>query len=157
MSIRKLRPSDRGEIERIVRETGVFSEQEVAIALELLDIAITNPAQRDYEIHVAEDDCGVLGYICFGPVPLTQGVYDLYWIAVSPGAQGKGVGKQLVAFMEDALEARRARKVMIETSSTPVYDPTRAFYLRLGYHEAARIADFYKPGDAKVIYARDLG
>jgi ribosomal protein S18 acetylase RimI-like enzyme len=157
MNIRKLRPSDRGEIERIVRETGVFSEQEVAIALELLDIAVTNPAQRDYEIKVAEDDSGVLGYICFGPVPLTQGVYDLYWIAVSPAAQGKGVGKQLVAFMEEELEARRARKVMIETSSTQVYDPRRAFHLRLGYHEAARIADFYKPGDAKVIYARDFG
>lgn len=156
MSIRKFRPSDRGDIGLILRSAGVFSEPEVAVAVELLDIAIANPGQLDYEIHVAEEAGRIVGYICFGPVPLTVGVYDLYWIAVTPEAQGKGVGKALVAFMESELSRRGARKVMIETSSTEAYDATRAFYERRGYNVVARLADFYKPGDDKTIFSRDL-
>ncbi len=157
MSIRKLRPSDRDPIERILRGTRVFSEQEVSVALELIDIANGKPDQTDYEIYVAEDPPGpVAGYICYGPVPLTQGVYDLYWIAVSQDLQGRGIGKLLLRFMEDSLAERRARKVMIETSSTSGYVGTREFYEKNGYREIARIRDFYKPGDDKVIFSRDL-
>jgi len=156
MSIRKLRPSDRSEIERVLRATGFFSEDEVSVALELLDTAIARPEQRDYEIYVEEGASGLLGYICFGPTPCTVGTYDLYWIAVAPEAQGQGVGGRLVAFMEVILRAKGARKVIIETSSQPLYEGTRGFYLKIGYREAARITDFYKPGDDKVIYARDL-
>ncbi|MEW6363970.1 MAG: GNAT family N-acetyltransferase [Acidobacteriota bacterium] len=157
MSIRKLRPSDRDPIERILRGTGVFSEQEVSVALELIDIANGKPEQTDYEIYIAEDPpARIAGYICYGPVPLTQGVYDLYWIAVSQEVQGQGIGKALLTFMEESLAGRRARKVMIETSSTGGYLGTRAFYERNGYREIARIRDFYRPGDDKVIFSREL-
>ena len=39
----------------------------------------------------------------------------------------------------------------------PPYAPTRGFYLRCGYYQAALLKDFYAPGDDKVIYAKDVG
>jgi hypothetical protein len=44
----------------------------------------------------------------------------------------------------------------IDTSGREQYAPTRAFYERMGYHQAACLADFYAPGDARVIFARLL-
>jgi ribosomal protein S18 acetylase RimI-like enzyme len=45
---------------------------------------------------------------------------------------------------------------MIETSSQPKYLPTRKFYEKLGYREMARIPDFYRPGDDRVIFGKYL-
>jgi ribosomal protein S18 acetylase RimI-like enzyme len=99
----------------------------------------------------------VAGYAAYGPTPLTQGTYDLYWIAVSPDRQGSGLGRHLMDWVESRLQESGGRLLLIETSSQTRYDPTRRFYLRLGYREAARIADFYRPGDDRVTYAKYLG
>jgi len=39
------------------------------------------------------------GYACYGPTPLTQGVYDLYWIVVDPQLSGKGFGRYLLEYV----------------------------------------------------------
>ena len=96
------------------------------------------------------------GYLSWGPTPLTEGTYDLYWMAVAPDKQGRGYGKRLVGWLEERARAERGRLVIIETSSQTKYKPTREFYLGLGYREAARIPDFYKPGDARIIYTKYL-
>ena len=44
----------------------------------------------------------------------------------------------------------------VETAGREQYRPTRAFYEACGYEIAARLDDFYAPGDAKVIYLRVL-
>jgi ribosomal protein S18 acetylase RimI-like enzyme len=88
---------------------------------------------------------------------MTEGTYDLYWIACHPARQRTGVGTALLAAMEADLRRRGARLVRVETSGTPVYQPTRAFYERAGFHETARIHDFYRPGDDLVIFTRRLG
>jgi hypothetical protein len=46
--------------------------------------------------------------------------------------------------------------VVIETSSQPLYAPTRAFYVRRGYKEVARVQDFYADGDDRVIFAKRI-
>jgi ribosomal protein S18 acetylase RimI-like enzyme len=86
----------------------------------------------------------------------------LYWLAVHPGAQGRGVGRQLVAFLERQLESRGARMLVAETSSRADYARTREFYQRAGFAEAARIRDFYAPADDRIIFttrltAREVG
>ena len=98
----------------------------------------------------------VAGYACFGATPLTQGTYDLYWIAVDPKLHGAGVGRALMRATEDAVRAEGGRLLLIETASKPSYDKTRAFYLAWGCSEVARVPDFYAIGDDKVIYARTL-
>ena len=43
-----------------------------------------------------------------------------------------------------------------ETSGRLQYAPTRSFYRRCGYREAAVFADFYAPGDDKVVFEKHL-
>lgn len=130
----------------------MFNEEEIAIALELLDAK----PEAGYRFVVAECASKVAGYACFGATPLTVGVFDLYWIAVDPTLHGTGVGQRLMDASEDAIRAEGGRMVVIETASKPAYDKTRAFYLAYGCREVARVPDFYAIGDDKVIYAHTL-
>ena len=98
-----------------------------------------------------------MGYACFGPHPLTQGTYDLYWIAVDPVAQGHGIGHALLARVEAEVQARGGRLLLIETSSTPAYASARRLYETSGYRCEAIIHDFYAPGDDLLIFSKDLG
>jgi aminoglycoside 6'-N-acetyltransferase I len=154
--IRPLRDGDREPIERIVAATGVFTDDELAIALELVDTVLGKPGQKDYRIRVYEEGGKVLGYYCIGPTPATDATYDLYWIAVDPAAQGKGVGAQLDEHAAGLIRETGGRLVIAETSSRPAYDGTRAFYRRRGYEEVARIREYYRPGDDLVVFGKYL-
>ena len=155
----KLRPHDRERIAELLVSTRVFSHDEVAVALELFDIGIAEQGRGgaddahapDYEFTGAFEQDRVLGYACAGPTPATEGTFDLYWLAVDPAAQGKGVGRALVREVERDLRTRGARLLLVETSSRPDYENTRAFYARCGYSEAARIRDFYAPADDRIM------
>jgi ribosomal protein S18 acetylase RimI-like enzyme len=157
MTVRALQRGDRPFIERLLHETQVFTEAEIACALELIDIYLNAANQRDYLLFCAVDhEDHVFGYVCFGPTPLTDAVWDLYWIAVSPEKQKRGIGKLLLSFVETHVRAQTGRRLIIETSSLPRYEPTRIFYERHGYRELARIADFYAIGDDRIIYGKDF-
>lgn len=153
--LRPMARADRQVVLELIWRTGFFTAAEIQVAEELIDIYLNNPEQRDYHIVVAENEQGqVVGYMTYGPTPLTEGTWDLYWIAVAPEAQGRGYGKQLVDWLEAEVRKHRGRLVLIETSSQPKYQPTRKFYKKLGYAEIARIRDFYRPGDDRVIFGK---
>ena len=158
MTIRGLREEDREPLGRILEATRSFSAAEVKVAMELIDYALAKPGQTDYFFHCAEDGEGRLaGYMCYGEVPLSDRCWDLYWIAVDPSLQGRGLGKAMVTFMEADLRERRARKIFIETGGKASYGSTRKFYEAQGYSEIARIPDFFAVGDDKVIFGKDVG
>ena len=96
----------------------------------------------------------LVGYACYGATPGADRTFDLYWIAVHPSAQGTGSGTILLSEVERRLEDTDARMFVVETSSRPEYDPTRAFYRARGYAEAARMRDFYAPSDDRVIFTK---
>ena len=125
-------------------------------ALELMDIYVDEPTQKDYELSSAIDGETVAGYVCFGPTPLTEGTYDLYWIAVDPARQHQKIGRQLMTYAEEVIRSRRGRLVVVETSSQPRYENTRKFYLRLNYTELARLRGYYRADDDLVIYGKYL-
>lgn len=157
ITIRALRRDDRLRIKQILLETGNFTSVEIEVALELIDIYLDRPEQKDYILYCAVDQHDrVAGYVCYGPTPMTEGTWDLYWIAVDPKRQGSGVGKALLDFVENRIRAQNARLLMIETSSKPNYNATRQFYFRQNYQEIARIPDFYAVGDDRVIYRKLL-
>jgi D-alanine-D-alanine ligase len=152
LTIAPLSPSHRSQIQEIVSATGVFSTEEVGVAIEVFDERGT-----DYEFIGAFDGEDLLGYACFGPTPSTAGTYDLYWIAVHPAAQRSGAGAALMAEVERQLNERGARMVVVETSSRDDYAPTRSFYHKRGYTEAARLRGFYAPGDDRVVLTKRVG
>lgn len=155
--IRPMTPADRPAVLALIQATGFFRPDEVAVAEELIDITLDRPDQKDYGIVVAEGPGGeVAGYMTYGPTPLTLGTYDLYWMAVDPKAQGRGIGKALVLWLEEHVRREGGRLIVIETSSTEKYEPTRRFYLGLNYTEVARIPDFYGPGDGRIIYTKRM-
>lgn len=153
--IRPMRPQDKTPVLDLIRATGMFMPGEFVVAEELIDIYLGVPEQQDYRIVVIEDAReGVAGYLTWGPTPMAEDAYDLYWMAVAPAEQGKGRGKELVRWLEAEVRKINGRMIIIETSSQPKYHPTRQFYIGLDYKEVARIPDFYKPGDDRVIYAK---
>jgi ribosomal protein S18 acetylase RimI-like enzyme len=157
MTVRRTERQDLEAIRSIVTATGVFSEEEIGIAVELLEIFLNDPDQKDYEIFSYVDGEGkVLGYICIGPTPATQATYDLYWIAVDPTTHSKGIGTVLLNFTEDMLRQRGGRLLIAETSSTSKYDNTRQFYERKKFQKLAHIKEYYKPNDDLVIYGKYL-
>jgi ribosomal protein S18 acetylase RimI-like enzyme len=156
--IRPLESRDKAAVMALIEATGFFRPEEAVVAEELIDIYLTVPGQKDYRVVVIEDGEGrVAGYLTFGPTPMAVGVFDLYWMAVDPRAQGRGYGRRLVEWLEDEARAERARLIIIETSSTPKYEPTRRFYLGLKYSEVACIPDYYQAGDDRVIYTKRIG
>lgn len=146
-----LHPRHRSRIEEIVRATGVFSEDEVRVAVELFD------APDDYEFIGAFEGDQLVGYVCFGSTPSTDRTFDLYWIAVHPDTQRAGIGNALMSELERRLWDRKARLVVVETSSRDAYAPTRRFYQKRGYQETARLRDFYAPGDDRIVLTKRVG
>lgn len=154
MEIRPASAPDRQKLDSLLHRISTFTPQEVACALELIDAALAG--SPDYRVQVAAEQDELLGYICYGPTPMTQGTWDLYWIASDPAARGKGVGGGLVKSMEADLKARGGRLIRVETSATEEYGPTRGFYEAMRYAEEARFRDFYKLGDDLVILSKKL-
>ncbi len=159
MHIRPLKPADRSRIGEMVVSSGNFNAVEIETALELVDEALRAGEASGYIIAVLEDkkeDPDVMGYACYGPTPLTQGVYDLYWIVVDPAAQGKGFGRLLIEYVERDVVKRGGRMLLIETSSQETYRATIRFYEQTGYELVARIKNFYRIGDDKLVFSKEL-
>ena len=161
MKIRPVDPKDRDRIHEILKAVGIFTDDEVKSAIELVDIGLEHPERGEYLVYVLEaPDSGpnrtVQGYVCYGPTPLTEGVFDLYWIAVDPKRQRQGIGQLLLRFVENEVRRQRGRMLLIETSSKETYGATLRFYQRSGYEEISRIKDFYRIENDKVVFCKKL-
>ena len=151
-----LRAADIAAVRNLVLTTGFFSSAEVEIAAELVEETLSSQAASGYRFLLLEQHGMLVGYTCYGEIPGTAGSYDLYWIVVAPGQQGQGRGRWLLDTTEARISALGGRLIYAETSSRAQYAPTRRFYEGAGFHEVARLPDYYAPGDGKVIYAKSL-
>ena len=127
--IRPMGRDDRAPLFGILDTIPEFSHDDVAVAREVIDSYLHSPSGSGYHVLVAEVDGSVVGYICYGPTPLTQSR-----IVESGG-----------------------RLALIETSSRPEYEKTMRFHLYHGYELVARIPDFYAPGDDRLTLQKRLG
>ncbi len=150
------RPSDRTAVRRMVAGTGFFSPAEIAIAVELVDDRLSRGRRSDYRFLFAERKDLPIAYTCYGAIDGTWSSYDLYWIVVRNDLRKIGIGRDLMKRTEDRILRSKGSRVYVDTSSRDQYAPTRAFYVRCGYRQAAVLPDFYAPGDGKVIYEKIL-
>ena len=153
-SLRPVGRAHRARLEQLTRGTGLFREEEVATAVELLDESLAG--DDDYQFVAAFADDQLVGYACWGATPGTAATSDLYWIVVDRARQGGGIGSQLLGEVERRLTADGRRLVVVETSSRADYTPTRAFYESRGYTRTATIPGYYAPGDDLVVFTKDL-
>jgi len=155
MLIRQIERKDVDPLRKILQATEVFREEEVETAVELMEATLGET--DDYIQKTAVDEADVVqGYYCVGPTPMTKSTFDLYWIAVNPEHQGKGIGRQLLLDCEQTVGAMNGSLIVVETSSLPKYEGTRIFYTRNNYLETARIRNYYAPGDDLMIYTKHL-
>ena len=151
--IRPIEAADREPIRKLIAGTGAFKPFEVDVAMELVDIALTQKDQEDYRPFVlVEDDGTVAAYACFGKNPMTKATYDLYWIATHSERWGKGYGREITGFVVEEVRKMGGKLLVIETSSQESYGTTRLFYEKIGCTLAATLPDYYDEGDDKLIY-----
>lgn len=148
--------SDPTSVLQIARSSGFFSPAEIELAQELVHDKLTNPENSSYRFLFAGHGNTVVGYTCYGLIPATSGSYDLYWIAITDQMRGRGLGKQLLLKTEQTIKHLNGRLIYAETSSRDLYLPTRLFYEKCLYRPEAVLADFYAPGNSKVIYSKTL-
>ncbi len=156
--IRSIRPEDREAVRSLIEGTGAFKPNELDVAMELVDIALSKPGQDDYHPFVLEEDDGtVVSYACFGKNPITKSTFDLYWLATRADRMGKGYGRKIVAFVEEEVRRLGGKLLVIETSSKESYGPTQEFYRKIGCTLAATLPGYYDEGDDKLIYLKKIG
>ncbi len=139
-----------------MKNTPEFKPSEFKVAKEVIDSCLRDDDNSGYFILVAQADAEIIGYICYGPTPLTENTWDIYWETVARNNRGKGIGGRLIKAAEREIIKAKGRLILIETSSTPAYENTRQFYHRHGYIEIARVPDFYEPGDDKIILQKRI-
>jgi ribosomal protein S18 acetylase RimI-like enzyme len=154
--IRRSEPADRDRVLDLTQRTGFFRPDEIEIAREVLDEALRDGPGGHYQSFVIDVEGAVAGWVCCGPTPCTVGTWDIYWIAVDPAYQKRSLGRALLHHAETCIRERGGLLAVLETSGRDDYLPTRGFYLKCGYDEAALIRDYYSAGDAMVIYTKRL-
>jgi GNAT superfamily N-acetyltransferase len=157
MFIRPAERRDRKQIRQLIQHRETITQTELEVAMQVLDEALRHPERGDYYVFCAIDDSGsIAGYICFGPIPLTDDCYDLYWIVVDKSFAKRGMGTGLLAFMEGFLAGKGARQLYVDTESGPAYEAARSFYEKNGFHEVCVLDDFYRKGASKLIFMKEV-
>jgi ribosomal protein S18 acetylase RimI-like enzyme len=155
--VRPIVKDDRESIQRLLVRSTTFNQAEIDTALEVIDAALAQPEKEEYIVYCTHLPSGdLVGYICFGPIPMTDRCYDLYWIIVDRKFTRRGVGAELMLSMEETLTKKNGRRIYIDTSSAPQYEAARLFYENCGFVVDSVLDDFYRIGDDKVIYRKDI-
>lgn len=94
-----------------------------------------------------------LHHVIWGP---EQNVW-LAWFAVDPACQGQGLGRRLLAAVEEVAVEKGYRKLLVETYQHEDFEKARRFYESNGFRETGRIANYLSDGSAMVIYAKTIG
>ncbi len=156
ITVNRAQHQNGARIIKITEKTAVFNKTEVKCVKELWEDYLNERTNSEYHFLVGQDGDDIAGFICYGPHALTEGAYDIYWIAVDPKFQKRGVGAVMIQKVEDEIRQLGGSLLILETSSTPPYEPARNFYLRTGFILEATIRNFYSAGDHLQIYTKPV-
>ena len=154
--IRPLETRDSSAAREILIACGVFSEEEVKVALDLSEEGVAVGLAGHYPHFAAKLDGVLRGYVCIGRTSLTRATWHLYWIAVNPAVQAHGIGRALQPHSEGFIRSLGGERLVLETSARADYERTRRFDQRASYTQVGFIRDFYRPGDDCVMFCKVL-
>ena len=156
MVIRPTVPEDSETLIGLAAETGVFKPLEIQALREVLhDYFATTQALGHLSVTL-EQNGEILGFAYYAPVAMTDRSWSLWWIAVKKHTQARGLGSRLLKYVEDDVQAKNGRMLLIDTSSLPNYAPTRKFYLKHQYEVGSEFRDFYADGDNLVVFRKRI-
>lgn len=156
---RSLQAADRPLLVALLDSLSAFTEDERAVAMELVDARLSHPESDDYRFILSfaaepDADARLAGYLCYGRTPMTQSTYDLYWIGTSPDFARSGVARGLVASMEGEIAREGGGTIRVETGSREGHGSAVHFYDATSFARTATIPDFYAPGDDLIIFTK---
>ena len=143
---------DVGTVRRLVRSSGFFSAVEVLVAVELVRERLAHGEESGYRFLFAESRGRTVGYACYGPCDRMPGWFDLYWLVVEDRLRGRGVGGMLLESVVRRTRAEAGLGLVVETSGTDLYAPSRGFYEAHGFCVERVVRDHYSLGDDMVVY-----
>ena len=155
--IRLTTPDDTTALLALADSLGIFQPKELEELRGMLADYFDGDNNRDRDdipFWLTDDDNGPVGVAYCAPEQMTNGAWNLLFIAIHPERQGQGRGTALIHSVEKTLKARGARLLLVETSAS--FEHTRAFYRKCGYEEEGQIRDFYDTGADKIIYRKVL-
>lgn len=154
--LRPIQPADTNALVELAAGTDYFKPLEIDALREVFEDFYDEESGNGHLAYAEWEGPKPLGFVYFAPVPMTDGTWSLYWIAVTRELQNRGLGTNLLRFVEDEVRKRNGRLLLIDTSSIDKYESTRAFYRKRGYAVASHIPDYYADGDGLVVFGKRL-
>ncbi len=151
-TIREVIEKDTNALKRVIDSNELFPSE---LLHGMLEDYLNNKDSTDIWLTRLDNGIPVAVAYC-APERMTEGTFNLYLIAVHKDFQGKGIGSEMMSYVERLLEKKKQRVLIVETSALPEFELTRKFYDDLGYHREATIRDFYQDGEDKVIFWKKL-
>ena len=116
--------------------------------------------ERDLEKEVtfiSVEDSQVLGFVTLKL--LNEKAVEILWMAVRRELRGKGIGTEMLRFVEEWARREGFELIVVKTSGdlsyTP-YDETRRFYEENGFVRIALIDPYPEWGEEALIYVKCL-
>lgn len=147
-------PSDRGAVRGLLEAFGGFRQREIDTVEEQLRQHLAHGDSSPYRLAFVEKESRLAGYICFGPVEVTEGSWILHGIAIHPDFQRQGCGVQLLQYAEKRLASAAGSRLFAPVSSRPEFQPTRDFLVRANFSQEATLKDFYAPGEDQLVFVK---
>ncbi len=99
----------------------------------------------------------VLAYLVAAPERAAAQRLNLMSLAVSPKAQGQGLGKQLLNHFIGALVKQPGSCEALWLTVDPKNQAALGLYHQLGFVTSAEVADYYGPGYDRLVLTLQLG
>ena len=150
--IRSITKSDLPDLKKVLDSIELFPSEMLE---EMISDNFNNAETEEIWFTATDNDTPIAIGFC-APEQLTEGTYNLYAIGVKSDMQGKGIGSEMMTYLENLLTEKGHRILIVDTSGTEAFAMTRKFYQKLKYHQEAVIRDFWKEGDDKVTFWKKL-
>jgi GNAT superfamily N-acetyltransferase len=106
---------------------------------------------------VAVDENKTLGFLCYTTI---SGVIKILWIGVERSHQRKGIGKNLLKYIEKEGKKNEMKKIEVETLPEEYdhkpYELTRNFYYKNGFKRVEYKKARIKGWDDQIILEKDI-